>query len=69
MSKLAEYLSRKFILSILALAGSFSLAWYDKDLMGWVGAITTILAFYNGSNVFQDYLAQRKRQETPTKDT
>ncbi len=66
MAKLTEYLSRKFILSILALAGSFSLAWYDKDLMGWVGAITTILAFYNGANVYQEYLATRKNP--PTKE-
>ena len=59
-SKLVEYFSRKFILSIGALGCSFWLAYLDKDMGGWVGAITAILAFYNGSNVYQDYLASKK---------
>lgn len=64
-AKFLEYLSRKFILSVLSLSGSFALAWYGKDLMGWVAAITPILAFYIGTNTYQDYLATKKGGVAP----
>lgn len=59
LAKLLEYLSRKFILSLLAMAGTFGLAWYGKDVLAWTTGITAILAFYNGSNVYQEYIARR----------
>ncbi len=53
--KVMEYFSRKFVLALAALIGSFVLAWADKDIAGWVAAIATVLGFYSGANVLQHY--------------
>lgn len=66
--KLVEYLSRKFVLSLLALFFSVTLAWYGKDMSGFVQAIIAILGFYSGSNVYQEYLASRKGLGTKEKE-
>lgn len=63
-AKVAQYFSRKFVLAGLALAGSFILAYTAVEMGGWVGAITAILAFYNGSNVYQEYLASKRVSTT-----
>ncbi len=60
LAKILEYLSRKFLLSLLALVGTFVLAWYSKDLLGWAAAMSPILAFYSGSNIYQEYLASKR---------
>lgn len=62
-AKVMEYFSRKFVLALAALIGSFVLVWIDKDISGWVGALATILGFYNGANVYQDYLKTKTNQE------
>jgi hypothetical protein len=59
LRKVCEYFSRKFVLSLASLVGSFVLTWYDKDIMGWVAAISAILAFYQGANVFQTYVESK----------
>jgi len=67
-TKVLEYLSRKFVLSVLALSGTFYLAVYDKELGGWAGALAVILGFYNGSNVYQEYLATKRKEAPPKED-
>jgi hypothetical protein len=60
LRKLAEYFSRKFVLSLASLVGSFALVWYDKDLAGWTYAMLGILGLYNGANVYQDHVLSKK---------
>lgn len=58
--KVLEYLSRKFVLSVVALGCTFYLAVGDKELGGWAGALAVILGFYQGSNIAQDFIATKK---------
>ncbi len=67
LCRLATYMSRKFVLAGLALGGSFYLAATGKDMGGWIGSITPILAFFIGGNSYQDWLAS-KRGEAPKDD-
>lgn len=63
--KLAEYFSRKFVLSLASLVGSFFVVWWDKDILGWATAIGVVLAFYNGSNVLQNYVDIKREANQP----
>lgn len=63
--KVIEYLSRKFVLSVMALGGTFYLAAVDKELGGWAAALAVILGFYQGSNVAQDYIHTKKGNKEP----
>lgn len=60
-AKLLEYCSRKFVLSLTSLVGTFLLVWHDKDVMGWATAIGVILGFYNGANI-AEYMVKRKQE-------
>lgn len=60
-SKVVEYVSRKFILALAALIGSFALAWTEKDMGGWGGSIALILTAYFGVNLGQDYVMKDKK--------
>lgn len=66
MSKVMEYLSRKFVLTVLALFGTFYLAVVDKELGGWAGALAVILGFYQGSNVAMDYIHSKNKGVPPS---
>lgn len=59
-TKLMEYFSRKFVLAIAALIGSFVLLWYNKPMGEWAMVIAVILGFYNGANVAQDMVMMKK---------
>ena len=61
LGKIREYFSRKFVLASMALIGTFHLALVDKELGGWAAALAVILGFYNGSNVYQEYLASKNK--------
>lgn len=67
LRKLIEYFSRKFVLSLASLFGSFGLVWYGKDISELMGIIAVIVGSYNGSNVFQDYVAYKQSKVTGTK--
>jgi hypothetical protein len=56
VDKVMDYFSRKFVLALAALCGSFALSWAEKDVGEWAAAIAVVLGFYNGSNVYQKYL-------------
>jgi hypothetical protein len=62
---LVEYFSRKFVLSLASLVGSFVLVWYNKELGGWTPAMLGILAFYQGANVYQTYVESKKNPNQP----
>ncbi len=55
----AEYVSRKFVLASGCLAGGLAVIFMDKDAYGYAAIITSVLAFYNGTNVYQDYVHAR----------
>lgn len=59
VAKALEYLSRKFVLSVLALGASFYLVLIGKDILGFVAALGAILGFYQGGDSFQKYLAAK----------
>lgn len=60
MTKLLEYISRKFVLALLALGTSFWLALEKLPMSEYVMALGVVLGFYNGANVMQDYLYTKK---------
>lgn len=66
--KLYEYVSRKFVLSVLALGMSFYLVLTDKEIMGFVAALSAILGFYQGGDSFQKYL-EAKHGDPTKKET
>jgi hypothetical protein len=59
--KLVEYLSRKFVLALLSLAGGFYLTLtQDSDkIYAFATLVGVVLAFYNGSNTAEAILAAR----------
>lgn len=64
-SKLFEYLSRKFVLTLTSLVLSFVLVWYDKEILGFVAAMGAALGFYQGGDSFQKYLTSRYGTKLP----
>lgn len=60
LSKLAEYFSRKFVLSLAALFGSFGLVWFGKDVEDLLGIIGLVVGGYNGSNVAQKWVDYKR---------
>lgn len=67
--KIAEYISRKFILAVLGMGSGFYLVITGKggDLGAYTGLVATVLGFYNGANVAQDWLSVRAGKQ-PTGD-
>ena len=67
--KFFEYLSRKFILSLIALGMSFYLVLVGKDILGFVTALAAILGFYQGGDSFQKYLEAKHGDPTKKETT
>lgn len=63
MSKLLEYVSRKFVLALAGLGTGFYLvvSGHGGDLGSYTGLVATVLGFYNGANVAQDWMNSRKK--------
>lgn len=59
VSKIAEYFSRKFILSSVSLGTGFWLVLQDKPVLEYAGLVGVVLAFYNGANVVETVAAMR----------
>jgi hypothetical protein len=58
--KLLEYFSRKFVLSLGALVGTFVLSMEGKDVGEWAAALGVILGLYISGNVAETHIATRK---------
>lgn len=55
-----KYLSTKFLLAVGALFGGFYLVLTEHDIGEFVALVATVLGFYNGANVAQDYFYNKK---------
>ena len=55
-----KYLSTKFLLASASLGTGFFLVFKGFDIGAFTGLVATILGFYNGANVAQDYFFNRK---------
>ena len=65
LRKLSEYFSRKFVLSLTSLMGSFALVWNGKPVEDLLGIIAAVLGTYNGANVFQTYVEGKANKNNP----
>ena len=58
--KFIDYFSRKFVLSLGALIGTFVLSMEGKDVGEWAAALGVILGLYITGNVADQHIATRK---------
>lgn len=61
LTKLLEYFSRKFVLAVAGMGTGFYLvlAGHGSDLMSYTGLVIGVLGFYNGANVWQEYVTAK----------
>lgn len=57
-----KYISRKFIVTIVALLGGLYLVYDGKPIMELTAYMTVVLGFYQGSNVIEN--VQRMKQQS-----
>ena len=50
---MAKYLSRKFILTVIALFGGLWLVYTGKPIMELTAYMTVVLGFYQGASVYE----------------
>lgn len=61
---MAKYLSRKFLLAALTLAGGFLLVWNDKPLGELTLFAGMVLGFYQGASVYEKTTLRKLEKNT-----
>ncbi|MEM4167806.1 MAG: hypothetical protein QXW98_05125 [Candidatus Caldarchaeum sp.] len=57
------YVSRKFVLTLLAMISSFYLVLIGKSIGEYTTALGVILGFYQSANVAEKYIESKKKGE------
>lgn len=63
------YLSRKFVLALLCLGAGTYIALQCADVLsGFTALVATILGFYNGANVIQDFVYAKSHSKNSSEE-
>ena len=60
---ITKYLSRKFILTVIALLGGLWLSYAGKPLMELTAYMTVVLGFYQGASVYEKTQLRKLEKE------